>query len=481
MSQKKEISASKNEEAFDYSLGVHASYGLGGFLDNFIQAAFTTRLFYYYLVVLNLNFLFLGIAYAIFGVWNMINDIILGNLSDKKYKWTEKWGRRFPWFTFGILTYALSYWALFAAPFEPGTTQQLGKFFWCLITLIAFEFLFSLWQINWLSIFPDKYRKARERTRIGAWTTIWGVFGIVLGVLIPPLIMSEYKNWFDYFLSGLVVGIVTLVAAIASIPGMREDRKLIDRQLKIIEKEEKKETEKFMNILKSSLKDKNFMAYVITYMGHQVMTVFLLGLLPFWNTSVIRSADPDTELVMGIFFLIAVLLGTPFWGFIGKKYGNKKAFMYGTFLTTWLFIPLWFVGEGGLIFTAIILALIGFGIGAIWVLMYPCFSDVMDNIVVRSEERKEGIYTGIRTFFGRFSFVLQAIFFSVIMWATGFNPYAIDPTAPQLGSAIIGLKILFSLIPMIFYFIGFLLMWRVYELDMACVEENKELLQKKLL
>jgi len=155
--------------------------------------------------------------------------------------------------------------------------------------------------------------------------------------------------------------------------------------------------------------------------------------------------------------------------------------MYGTFLTTWLFIPLWFVGEGGLIFTAIILALIGFGIGAIWVLMYPCFSDVMDNIVVRSEERKEGVYTGIRTFFGRFSFVLQAIFFSVIMWATGFNPYAIDPTAPQLGSAIIGLKILFSLISMIFYFIGFLLMWRFYDLDMVCVEENKELLQKKLL
>lgn len=476
-----EMKEAKESKKMKYPLKIHASYGLGGFLDNFIQAAFTTRLFYYYLVVLNLDFLYLGIAYAIFGVWNMINDVVLGNLSDRKYSWTKKWGRRFPWFTFGILTYALSYWALFAAPFDPGTGQQLGKFLWCLITLVVFEFLFSLWQINWLSIFPDKYRSTAERNRIGAWTTIWGVIGIVLGVLIPPLIMSQYKNWADYFLSALVVGVVTLIAAIASIPGMREDQELIDRQLDILERKEETETESFFQILKSCLSDKNFLAYVLTYMGHQVMTVFLLGLLPFWNTSVIRSSDPDTELVMGIFFLIAVLAGTPFWSYIGKKLGNKKAFMLGTFITTWLFIPLWFVGQGDLIFTAIILAFIGFGIGAIWVLMYPCFSDVMDNIVVRAEERKEGAYTGIRTFFGRFSFVLQALFFSLILWATGFDPYVIDPTAPQLGSAIIGLRILFSLIPQIFYFIGFLLMWRVYDLDMACVAENRELLEQKIL
>jgi GPH family glycoside/pentoside/hexuronide:cation symporter len=476
-----EMKQAKESQEMKYSLGVHASYGLGGFLDNFIQAAFTTRLFYYYLVVLNLDFLYLGIAYGIFGVWNMVNDVVLGNLSDRKYKWTEKWGRRFPWFTFGILTYALSYWALFAAPFDPGVGQQIEKFLWCLITLIVFEFLFSLWQINWLAIFPDKYRTTKERNRIGVWTTIWGVVGIVLGVLIPPLVMSQYKNWFDYLLSALVVGIVTLIAAVASIPGMREDKELIDRQIEIIERKDQKETESFIQILKSCLGDKNFLAYVLTYMGHQVMTVFLLGLLPFWNTSVIQSSDPDTELVMGIFFLIAVLAGTPFWSYIGRKFGNKKAFMIGTFVTTWFFIPLWFVGTGDLILTAVILALIGFGIGAIWVLMYPCFSDVMDNVVVRSEERKEGAYTGIRTFFGRFSFVLQAIFFSLILWGTGFNPYVVDPTAPQLGSAIIGLRVLFSLIPQIFYFLGFLLMWRVYDLDMACVAENRELLEQKIL
>jgi len=477
----------KETQEFKYSFGTHASYGLGGFLDNFIQAAFTTRLFYYYLVVLNLNFLYLGIAYAIFGLWNMVNDVVLGNLSDRKYKWTSKWGRRFPWFTFGILTYAVSYWALFAAPFSAGATQQLGKFFWCLLTLIVFEFLFSLWQINWLSIFPDKYRTTRERNRIGVWTTVWGVIGIVLGVLIPPLVMSEYKNWNDYFLSAVVVAIVTLVAAVASIHGMREDQELIDRQLEILERKEEKEKESFIQILKSCLADKNFLAYVLTYLGHQVMTVFLLGLLPFWNTVVIGSDDPDNEIVMGIFFLIAVLIGTPFWSYVGRKVGNRKAFILGTFTTTWLFIPLWFVGVGPLVgdialfFTATVLASIGFGIGAIWTLMYPCFSDVMDNIVVRSEERKEGAYTGIRTFFGRFSFVLQALFFSLILWATGFNPYVLNPTDPQPASAFIGLRILFSLIPQIFYFIGFLLMWKVYELDMACVAENRELLEQKIL
>ncbi|TXT63498.1 MAG: putative Na+/melibiose symporter-like transporter [Promethearchaeota archaeon] len=478
-----EMKEAKDSKEMKYSLGIHASYGLGGFLDNFIQAAFTTRLFFYYSSVLNLNLLYLGIAYGIFGVWNMFNDVLLGNLSDRKYSWTKKWGRRFPWFTFGILTYAVSYWALFAAPFPPGTTLQLEKFLWCLITLLVFEFLFSLWQINWLSIFPDKYRTTRERNRIGVWTTIWGVVGIVLGVLLPPLLLGDdYKNQQGYFIIGVMVAVITLIGAIASIPGMREDRELIDRQLEVIKRKEEKERQSFIEILKSCFKDKNFLAYVITYMGHQVMTVFLLGILPFWTSSVLM-VDPDNETIIGLFFLIAVLAGTPFWSFIGKKYGNKKAFMIGTFMTTWFFIPLWFVGMGdaGLILTSICLALIGFGIGAIWVLMYPCFSDVMDNIVVNAEDRKEGAYTGIRTFFGRFSFVLQALFFSLILWATGFNPYVIDTAIPQTGTAIIGIKILMALIPQIFYFLGFLLMWRVYSLDMSCVAENRELLEQKIL
>ena len=82
----------------EYSSKIHLSYSLGGFLIHFLAAAMAVRIIFFYENLLLLNIVLIGIAFVIFGFWNMINDPIIGYLSDKNYRFTEKWGRRFPWF-----------------------------------------------------------------------------------------------------------------------------------------------------------------------------------------------------------------------------------------------------------------------------------------------------------------------------------------------------------------------------------------------
>jgi len=460
-----------------YSKKIHISYGLGGFLDNFILGAFTTRIIDFYENEVLLAIVLVGLAIAIYGIWNMINDPILGYLSDKRYKFTEKYGRRYPWYIIGILSYGWVYLLIFAVPF----TDQMGMFVWLLITIISFEFAFTLWQANYLALFPDKFRSQKERTNVGLWNSVWGVIGIALGTLIPPLLIEDGVPT-SYITMALVISILTFIAAIASIPGMKEDEELIKRQLKIVkEQEERAEEEKvgFLDVLKMVMKDKNFVAYVFTYFGHQVMTVFMLSSLTYWRKYIIGTPVEDFETIISAFFLIAVLIALPIWSKIGDKVGNQRAFQYGTLLTTFLFIPLLFVSD--IIGTSISIALIGMGIGAIWVLMYPCFSDVVDDIVINTGERREGILTGIRTFFGRAPIILQGVLFAVVHELTGYVPgLAPSPTAQTLPAQF-GIRFLMAIVPMIFYFIGFLLMWKVYDLDMKCVAENKELLERKIL
>lgn len=454
-----------NSKGFKYSNKVHVSYGLGGFLDNFFIAAFTVRIIDFYENELLLGVLWVGLAFVIFGFWNAVNDPILGFLSDKKTKLTEKYGRRFPWFMIGALSYSFIYLLIFMVPFQ----DQLGMFFWLVITICAFELLFSLWQINWLSLFPDKFRSAEERTRIGAWTTIWGVMGIALGVLIPPLLI-EYGDVGSYVVAGVVVTIIGFISAIFALYGMREDKELIEQQLVTLEK--LKDQDSFVEKTKFAVKDKNFMAYVITYLGHQVLTVMMLSSLPYWNKYIIGSADSDLETIMSAGFLVAVLASVPVWAIIGKKLGNKKAYMLGTLITTFLFLPFFFISD--LILTTLSIAFIGVGIGAIWVLMYPGFSDVIDDIVVKTGMRQEGSYTGIRTFFGRLSIVIQAASFAIIHIITGYNAEAPIGADTQSAFAQFGIRFLMAGIPMIFYFMGFLLMWKVYDLDLGKVESNKK-------
>jgi melibiose permease len=109
--------------------------------------------------------------------------------------------------------------------------------------------------------------------------------------------------------------------------------------------------------------------------------------------------------------------------------------------------------------------------------MYPCFSDVIDEIVIKTAARKEGIYTGIRTFFGRLSNIIGPAIIMVVHISTGFVAGA--PT--QTGSALFGIRVIMGLVPMIFYIVSFLLMWRVYDLTPQKLEEIQETLESSEL
>ena len=91
-----------------------------------------------------------------------------------------------------------------------------------------------------------------------------------------------------------------------SLHGVKEDEALIERQLRVLEEQKGKES--FWQVLNGSLREKNFMAYILVSLGHAVMTVMMLSSLPFWNKYIIGSSDPELEIVMVAGFLVATLI-----------------------------------------------------------------------------------------------------------------------------------------------------------------------------
>lgn len=459
-------------EESKHSRFTYTSYGIGGFVDNFFIAAFSIRIIDFYENELLLGIFWVGLAFLLYGVWNMVNDPLIGWFTDKQFKFTKRLGRRYPFFAIGALTFVWIYLFIFTVPF----TDQIGMFFWLLITICVFELFYSLFLVSYMALIPEKFRSTEERTKIGAHNTAWGVVGIVLGVLLPSLIIV-YGDLSSYIIAALVVSVIGFVMALLSLHGVKEDKALIERQIRVLE--EKKEGESFLQVLKNSLREKNFLAYILVSLGHAVMTVMMLSSLPFWNKYIIGSSDPELEMVMIAGFLVATLISIPFWSFMGRKLGNKKAITYGTLITTILFIPFFFVSD--LISTTILFALIGFGIGAFWVLMFPSLSDVIDNIIVNTGKRQEGTLSGIRIFTERISIIILAVSFAIIHTLTGYIPGADPGKNSQPLLAQFGIRFLMAGIPMIFYFLAFLLIWKFYELDKAKVAKNSEILIQKQL
>ena len=130
---------------------------------------------------------------------------------------------------------------------------------------------------------------------------------------------------------------------------------------------------------------------------------------------------------------------------------------------------------------SLIYALIGFGIGAFWVLMFPAFSDTVDDIVVKTGKRQEGTLSGIRIFTERISIIILALSFAIVHPLTGYRAGADPGQNSQTLLAQFGIRFLMAGIPMIFYFLAFLLIWKVYKLNKAKVAENTEILNQKQL
>jgi GPH family glycoside/pentoside/hexuronide:cation symporter len=421
------------------------------------------RIIFFYENVLRLNIVLIGMVFVIFGFWNMINDPIIGYLSDKNYCFTEKWGRRFPWYITTVFPSCILYLLIFVVPFP----DTFGMFLWLLIILCAFEFAFSAWNTTYLALFPEKFRSNKERIKIGGYSTVLGQIGLALGILLPPLLI-EPENLESYILAALMVMIISIIIASLMIPGMHEAKGFkVDNYRSF-------ESESFIKVLRTSLKQKNFGIYLFVYLAHSVLTVMMLASIPFWTVYIIASENPTTiEIFLAGIFLLGGTVSVPFWVKIGRRFGNRKGFMYGTFLTSIFFIPLLFLTN--LMLILIVIGLLGAGIGAIWTLIHPCFSDVIDESILLTNKRQEAFYTGIRTFVGRFAIVIQGIAFALVHTLTYFQPGA-EIQAPL---AMWGIRVLMALIPMIFYFIAFIVMWRIYDLTPEKVHENQNLLKKK--
>ncbi|MBD3254439.1 MAG: MFS transporter [Candidatus Lokiarchaeota archaeon] len=462
-------SNNQSQEVAKYSSKTHWSFSLGSFLDQFYVSSFTVRVIFYYENELFLSIILIGIAYASYGFWNMINDPLLGWLSDKVTLFNNKMGRRFPWFLIGAIIMNFVYILIFFVP----VTEQLSMFIWLLVTICLFETCYSLWQVNWLALYPDKFRSHKERTKIGATSTICAQLGSITGIIIPPLFIS-YGNISSYITAALVVSVVGFIFVFLIIPGMREDKELISRQMRAIEAQ-KEDKESYFQVLKTAVKQKNFMSYIFFYMFYYTVPLLLLSSLPFWVLYVVDSTNPNLETLLAGMFLLGAALGVPLWLKMGRKYGNRKAYLYGSISTFFIFVPLFFVSE--LIITLVVLFFLGFSYGSMWTLLYPGFSDVMDEIVIKTGKRKEGAYTGIRTFVGRLAFVFQAVVFAIIHQVTHYEPGA----STQDPLALFGIRFIMAGVPMICFAACTLLIAFVNDLTLEKVNENKMILSNMKL
>ncbi len=448
-----------------------ASYGFGKFLTEFVEIAFTAWLYYFYVRTIGVDALIIGTAFVIYAIWNAVNDPLVGYLTNRPFKFTRKWGRRFPWVMLGGVIYLFSYLLVFSPSlFLPDVDPQSGAwifFIWFIASTCLFDTFNSIFFVNFSALFPDKFRSVNERRKATGIQTPIGIIGVALGALLPPLIIIREEAVTFVINSGLVI-IIGLIVLMLSIPGCREDQLTIDRYL---DKHDTEESVPFFKTLKMSLKQKSFLFFIITYTFYRSFVICFQASIPFFVEYVLGEEE-GIQTFLSAGFLIGALISSPLWAKIAQKTNNnKKVMLINSILLTAFTVPFIFLNSVWVAFG--ILVLWGFGLGGFWTMIAPVLGDVIDESVVNTHKRQEGIFNGFLQFFGRLAILVQAIVFASVQTLTGYREG--QPLSAQPSSAIWGVHVHFGLIPAAFMLIAVIVFWKFYQLtpDKVKIHQDK--------
>jgi GPH family glycoside/pentoside/hexuronide:cation symporter len=458
------IKMGENETEIKHSKLGMASYGFGSLARQFLDMAFTAYSFFYYESEIGLNVWLIMLAYILFALYNMFNDPLIGYLTNRPFKFTKKWGRRFPWLLIGGLPWGLTYILIFIPPNVDPVSGAWILFAWLLFTVCLFDTFHSLFFTNYLSLFPDKYRTVRERrTASGIYTPI-GTLGVALGAILPPLFIT-FGVVSSYVSQGIWVFLIAFITMGIAIPSFREDRETIDSYLATYE--ERAERTSFFKSLWSALKQRPFLIYMLLYTLYQSTIVTLQNSLPFTIRYILEMPASATTLIFAG-MLIGAVISIPIWTYLSHKTNNNKMIMVISGILLGMFtLPLLFLEN----YTLIIINMLLFGIalGGFWVMIFPVMSDVIDDAVVATGKREEGVYGGFSQFFSRLGIVSQAITFGIVHSLTGF----VEGAATQSSLAVTGIHIHLGLVPAIFILVGSLIFWKWYKLSPEKIAENQ--------
>lgn len=448
------------------------SHGTGKFLAEFLTGAYGLMVYYFFETELHLSGLFVSIATIIYALWNAVNDPLIGFATGKDCTITRKYGRRSPWILIGLVICSVVFVVIFSVP-DTVKSNQFLLFIWMVVFVCIYDGCYSLWEVNYQGVFPDKFRDTANRQKAAIICTIIGVFGIALGSVLPPLFYT-YGKPETFLKSALIVGAVGLAGSVAIRSGVKETAEMTERFNRKLEEEKNNKSVSFIQSLKSSLRHKEFLALVLMLFFYQSACMCMTSSVNYVAHGVLgfEKGSATTPIFAGM--LLGALISVIVWKTVSKKIqnNNQKLLIITSFFMAAASFCMFFANSQ--ISFAIGMFAWGLGFGGFWTFMTPAMADVVDSVVVKQKRRDDGILMGVRAFFMRLSYASQAIVFWLCHKLTGY-----DSTLPgrQNPRAVTGIKLHISIIPALFFLLAAFAMLSLNTLNPEEVAQNKEKLK----
>ena len=410
----------------------HISYSMGNFANTIAYQVFGNRIQFYYVDILGLNAAAAGVIWTIYGIWNAVNDPLMGQVSDRT---RTRMGRRVPYVFFGAIPLGLSFFFLWTPPGQ--SPLVLAAYF--LILLFVFDTLYSLTIIAYNSLFPEVAPTIRDRVDLSTVREILATIALLLSYILAPILAESI----GYIWMGAIMGTLVAIGYLISMFKVKEDTENI-----------KDDSVGLLESLKIVLASRPFRWFLGANMAKEYIWLVLGASLPFWRKYALGIQGPTEVFGMSIGpgDAEAILLGLPIlltipclliWRPIVPRLGYRKTWILASFI----FIP-GFIGVtlANDFYTGLASTLLAApGLAGSMIMPFPIISEVIDDDASRHGYRREGIFFGMNGGIIKLAFSAQGVLFATVLSLSGY----VAGSEVQSTSAIWGIRFLIGITPLI--------------------------------
>ncbi len=439
------------------------AYGVGNLGQALFFNTVQTFLIFFYTDVVRLDPGLVGLAFAIsYGVWNAINDPLIGVLSDRT---RTRWGRRIPYIALGAPLTFLLFVLIWSPPLggNPLTNpSHTGIFLYFAVVIALFDLAYTAVSVTYTALFPEAFEGLKERTEVSIYRQVAAMIGTALGVAIMPVIVGALSGRFGdlggWRGAGVVLGIIGGGAFGFSLLGSRERKEASEEAAMPL-----------MAAFKETLTNRSFLAFMVANLMICYIWSWLSAMVPFFTKYVLGAGEEQMSLIfMGMF--ITAILFYPLWRWIALRLGSKRTLALAVTLFVTFMLLVLVVGNLGQAF--VMMLLVGAGNSGITLVRDIVLSDVIDEDELRTGRRREGSYFGVNAFIERLVMVLIGGSSSLVLGLSGYNA----ELTTQPSSVALGIRLGMGLLPVVALVI-FLAALRFYPLGKEQVGALRERLE----
>lgn len=369
--------------------------------------------------------------------WDAANDLIFGYISDRT---KSRWGRRRPYLLFLSIPLALATWLMFSLP--PGL-KGFTAFILVLFTFLLFDTLHSFIGVAYTALTPELTQDYDERTAVTTVREIFTVVGYILGAALTTVVAGIYRNSFglsnagSYSAMGLTFGIIAAVTILITAFGVKE------KPSSEVQPSKAPPIKAFME----TFKNKPFVRLVLSFLITNISFTLLTTLLPYYLKYVVKMEEQMSFVMLALLLTIGVCLYP--MKMLTDRVGKGKAYAIGLGIASVAVLAGFFYPAHPTPWVYVTAVVAGMGLSAQWVCPWSMMPDVIEIDQAVTGERREGIYYGMWQFVTKFA---NAFAIAAAGWMLTWFGYM--PDVPQSDLAILGIRILFTLIPVAMFILS---------------------------